>query len=500
MHFFHIVAGFVGLLPFQHDENGVADSKIEPHHGQAVSMSHGDIGDLRGVTFASDCSALGFVSSKGSVRVYDLRAGKSIFAIELPDPRIERNAICFLGSAQNLVAGGNDRILRAWRVDDPAVRWKSEERLSSRVYSLTTGPNDLLVSGHVDSIVRVWNSSSGKLTKSLDVGVGPVLSLSFSSSTQRLAVACGNGFQMWNTQSWSVERTIPAHKENVRGIALSPDGRYIGTASFDNTLAIWDAASGREECRLTGSFSALTFSRDGNYIIAGTSAGQLLLIEVASGQVALEHTEAQQSVLCIAAAARGEYIAAGMMAGKLLLWSLRPDKGLTRAAGALIPQCASDDARHAYQAMYELACRGDAGVDAIKLAFERADTSEVSGLLRDLGGNDLEMRSKAVDLLELLGPDAQPALRDALTYVDDLDTRARIRELLARQGDRALLASRPARLRMRGLVTLFMIGSDDALGLLATIAETSPSARERYEAQRLLELSRRDSRGSRKRE
>ena len=39
---------------------------------------------------------------------------------------------------------------------------------------------------------------------------------------------------------------LKGHAEAVYGIAFTPDGKNVITASFDKTLKVWDAASGKE--------------------------------------------------------------------------------------------------------------------------------------------------------------------------------------------------------------------------------------------------------------
>ena len=40
-------------------------------------------------------------------------------------------------------------------------------------------------------------------------------------------------------------RTLTGHTDAVNGVALTPDGRLAVSASGDETLKVWDVASGR---------------------------------------------------------------------------------------------------------------------------------------------------------------------------------------------------------------------------------------------------------------
>jgi tetratricopeptide (TPR) repeat protein len=66
--------------------------------------------------------------------------------------------------------------------------------------------------------------------------------------------------------------TLIGHTADLVGIAFSPDGRRIATASLDRTIKLWDTATGREVFTLRGHTAgllALAFSPDGRRIVSG---------------------------------------------------------------------------------------------------------------------------------------------------------------------------------------------------------------------------------------
>ena len=60
--------------------------------------------------------------------------------------------------------------------------------------------------------------------------------------------------------------TLSGHTDTVRGVAFSPDGTRLATASWDKTAKVWEVSSGREVLTLSGhtdKVSGIAFSPDG---------------------------------------------------------------------------------------------------------------------------------------------------------------------------------------------------------------------------------------------
>jgi WD40 repeat protein len=70
---------------------------------------------------------------------------------------------------------------------------------------------------------------------------------------------------------------LKGHSEAVYSLAFTPDGRYVVTGSFDHTLKVWDAATGKEVKSLGGSTGhqnlvlSVAISPDGSQIASGGS-------------------------------------------------------------------------------------------------------------------------------------------------------------------------------------------------------------------------------------
>jgi WD40 repeat protein len=77
-------------------------------------------------------------------------------------------------------------------------------------------------------------------------------------------------------ESDALRLTLTGHTYPVEACAISPDSRFIVTASGDDTCKIWDAATGKERATLTGhtrEVGACAISPDSTFIVTTSNDG-----------------------------------------------------------------------------------------------------------------------------------------------------------------------------------------------------------------------------------
>ena len=82
----------------------------------------------------------------------------------------------------------------------------------------------------------------------------------------------------------SLIQTLAGHSRSVTAVAFSPDGKRIASGSDDQTVKVWDAATGDLEKTLAGhsrSVRAVAFSPDGKRIASGSNDKTIKLWDVA---------------------------------------------------------------------------------------------------------------------------------------------------------------------------------------------------------------------------
>ncbi|KAM7188910.1 hypothetical protein V8F33_010357 [Rhypophila sp. PSN 637] len=82
-------------------------------------------------------------------------------------------------------------------------------------------------------------------------------------------------------------QTLEGHRLSVQSVAFSPDGQRLASGSSDQTIKIWDAASGQCLQTLEGhrlSVQSVAFSPDGQRLASGSGDQTIKIWDAASGQ------------------------------------------------------------------------------------------------------------------------------------------------------------------------------------------------------------------------
>ena len=83
-------------------------------------------------------------------------------------------------------------------------------------------------------------------------GQGTVRTVQFSPDGARLAVGAGVNIRLYDAHTREVVSLLTGHAREVFGMAFSPDAQTLASGSGDNTIRLWEAATGTLRHTLEG--------------------------------------------------------------------------------------------------------------------------------------------------------------------------------------------------------------------------------------------------------
>jgi WD40 repeat protein len=89
-----------------------------------------------------------------------------------------------------------------------------------------------------------------------------------------------NWIYLWNVNTGKLIKTLKGHKDPVRCVAFSPDGKFLASGDENKLIFVWDLRTGKKISTLIGhsdDLTSLTFSTDGKYLISGSENEEIII-------------------------------------------------------------------------------------------------------------------------------------------------------------------------------------------------------------------------------
>jgi periodic tryptophan protein 2 len=272
-----------------------------------VLKQQGHYFDMNTLSYAPDGQNVATGGDDGKVKVWNTTSGFCFVTFSEHSAAI--SAVEFAKQGQVLFSASLDGTVRAFDL----IRYRNFRTFTSpapvQFSCLAVDPSgEVVAAGSSDSFeVFLWSVQTGKLLDILAGHEGPVSSVAFSPTGNLLASGSWDKtVRVWNVFSRSHAVEPYQLGADVLALAFRPDGKEIAVSSLDGQVLFFDVALGKQTNVIEGrkdvsggrkaddrvaaannssgkSFNSLTYSADGQCLLAGGNSKYVVIYDVRDG-------------------------------------------------------------------------------------------------------------------------------------------------------------------------------------------------------------------------
>jgi cytochrome c len=228
--------------------------------------------------------------------------------------------------------------------DTSAIRWSltrnaAEQVLrfhESAVNAVAIIDAERQATGGEDGKIAIWRNGSPLPERTYEGHTAPIVSLAVSPDGKWIASASWDRtVRLWPLAGGE-PRVLEGHNQNVNGVAFTRDGQFLVSASYDLTLRIWPLSGGDPQVvtlptplnavAVTGGAEIIAAGADGHIFFVGLDGKQLAEIDVTNGPI-----------ISIAVSPDGSLLAAAGIRGSVTVIDRKERKILRTLVGPGLP-------------------------------------------------------------------------------------------------------------------------------------------------------------------
>jgi eukaryotic-like serine/threonine-protein kinase len=327
---------------------------------RAPLVLRGHAGLVWRAVFRRDGTQLASASRDGTVRLWETRTGTLVRTYK--GHTLGVTSVAFTAADERLVSASWDGTVKVWDARRGQDAYVLTGHRAAVLAAAFRPDNARLATASADGMVRVWDVAGRRQVLALSNQGGAAVSVVFSPDGKRIAAggsstdlpylpakarpkgvgpppADPSWVKIWDGDTGAEILALHGHRQGVRCVAFSPDGKRLATASEDGTVKVWDAAKGGELLTFTGhtkAFSSVAFSPDGRFLAGAgghATSGEVNLWDAAGGAAPRPLVGHIAEVYAVAFNHNGMLLASASWDGTVKVWNTATGQALFTLQG-----------------------------------------------------------------------------------------------------------------------------------------------------------------------
>lgn len=229
-------------------------------------------GRISSISVGSDGKRVLSASADGQIRLWNIDTFQNIQAIE-NTPKRAAQIVRFSGNGKRYLAGGPALLeLRGLEGDADTLSFDFSNGEFTDL-DIDVDGQRVITSSQNESLVKVWDASTGRVTRVFSGHSAQVESISLADyGGQALSAGQDGTMRWWDINTGRQNQYFKGHTGAILCTAFSPDTRYALSGGQDGTVRLWDLHASTQLWqgeKHTGPVRSVAFSPDGSHALSG---------------------------------------------------------------------------------------------------------------------------------------------------------------------------------------------------------------------------------------